>query len=60
MFYIIMSNKSGGKLMTIEINNLQTVTGIAVDIDANYTLDIHSKKTRYHVVERWYFNKTSP
>ncbi len=48
-----------GNMRISEINNLQTVTGISVDIEANYTLEQHGKKTRYSVVERWYFNKNS-
>ncbi len=48
-----------GSIKISEINNLQTVTGVAVDIEANYTLDINSKKTRYHVIERWYFNRNA-
>ncbi|MCF6366052.1 MAG: TIM44-like domain-containing protein [Bacteroidales bacterium] len=46
-----------GSLRISEVNNLQHVTGIAVDIEANYTLNQHGKKTRYSVVERWYFNR---
>ncbi|NPA45549.1 MAG: zinc-ribbon domain-containing transport protein [Chlorobi bacterium] len=46
-----------GSMRISEINLLQSVTGIAVDIEANYTLNIHGRKTRYAVVERWYFNR---
>ena len=48
-----------GSMRISEINNLQSVTGIAVDIEANYTLDLHGKKTRYSLVERWYFNRNA-
>ncbi len=46
-----------GSIKISEINNLETVTGISVDIEANYTINIQEKKTRYRVVERWYFNR---
>jgi predicted lipid-binding transport protein (Tim44 family) len=46
-----------GSLRINEINHLQDVTGVAVDIEANYTLEINTKKTRYYIYERWYFNR---
>jgi len=46
-----------GSAKISEVNNLESVTGIAVDIEANYTLSLNNKKTRYHVIERWYFNR---
>lgn len=46
-----------GSIKIYEVNNLEYVTGIAVDIEANYTLEVNQKKTRYHVIERWYFNR---
>ena len=48
-----------GSMRISEINNLQHVTGIAVDVEANYTLNQHGRKTRYSVVERWYFNRNA-
>jgi predicted lipid-binding transport protein (Tim44 family) len=46
-----------GSIRISEIKQLQDVTGIAVDIEANYTLEINTKKTRYYTNERWYFNR---
>ena len=46
-----------GNLRISEINFLQNITGISVDIEANYTKVIHGKKTRYILTERWYFNR---
>jgi predicted lipid-binding transport protein (Tim44 family) len=46
-----------GSIRVNEINLMQDITGIAVDIEANYTLEINSKKTRYYMYERWYFNR---
>jgi len=46
-----------GSMRISEINIMQDLTGVAVDIEANYTINTHGKKTRYVVVERWYFNR---
>ncbi len=46
-----------GSMRISEINFLQDIIGISVDIEANYTLDIMGKKTRYVLTERWYFNR---
>lgn len=46
-----------GSMRISEINLMKSLTGIAVDIEANYTLNIRNRKTRYAVVERWYFNR---
>ncbi len=46
-----------GNMRIGEINFLQDITGITVDIEANYTLDLMGKKTRYVLTERWYFNR---
>ncbi len=46
-----------GNMRISEINFLPDIIGISVDIEANYTLDIMGKKTRYVLTERWYFNR---
>jgi len=46
-----------GSISISEIQPYPTVIGIAVDIDANFTVTIGSKRTRYEVTERWYFNR---
>lgn len=46
-----------GSMRISEINLMQSLIGISVDIEANYTFNIHGRKTRYAVVERWYFNR---
>jgi predicted lipid-binding transport protein (Tim44 family) len=48
-----------GSMRIGEINILSHVTGISVDIEANYTVNIKDKKTRYSVTERWYLNRKS-
>ena len=40
-----------------DINIYPKITGIAVDIDANFTVTIKGRSTRYAIVERWYFNR---
>ncbi len=47
-----------GSLRITDIQFYEKIVGIAVDIDANYTLIIDGKRTRYSVYERWYFNRT--
>ncbi len=46
-----------GSMKISEIKFFQNITGIAVDINANYTLTIKNKSTRYSLTERWYFNR---
>ncbi|NOZ33815.1 MAG: TIM44-like domain-containing protein [Chlorobi bacterium] len=46
-----------GNMRVSEINFFQDITGISVDIEANYTFETHGKKTRYVITERWYFNR---
>lgn len=46
-----------GNIFISEIQVLQDIIGIAVDIDANFTVKINNKSTRYIVTERWYFNR---
>lgn len=46
-----------GSMRISEINFMQDIIGISVDVEANYTLNIMGKKTRYVLTERWYFNR---
>ena len=46
-----------GSLNISEIFTAGELTGIVVDVDANYTATIGRKSTRYVVTERWLFNR---
>lgn len=46
-----------GSMNIAEIFTSGNVTGIVVDIEANYTATIGSRSTRYIVTERWLFNR---
>jgi len=46
-----------GSMRISEINLMKSIIGISVDVEANFTLNIKGRKTRYAVVERWYFNR---
>ncbi len=46
-----------GGMNISSVNMYQNLTAIMVDIDANYTLTLNGKNTRYVVTERWLFNR---
>jgi len=46
-----------GSMTISEIIFTNEITGIVVDIDANYTASVAGKNTRYVVTERWLFNR---
>ncbi len=48
-----------GNMRISDFNNYQTGVAITVDIDANYTVTVNDKRTRYIVTERWLFNRNS-
>lgn len=46
-----------GNLNIVSISEGGNYTGIAVDIDANYTLSVGGRNTRFVLTERWLFNR---
>lgn len=48
-----------GNLNISNISFLQNLISIVVDIDANYTVSINGKSTRFITTERWLFNRKS-
>ncbi len=47
-----------GSMHISEVNIMADLVGLSVDINANYTMQINSRKTRYILSERWYFNRS--
>ena len=48
-----------GNLKIVAIYQSSQYTSITVDIDANYTLSVAGRNTRYVLTERWLFNRKS-
>lgn len=48
-----------GSIYISNISFLQNLVAVTVDMEANYTITIAGKSTRYIVTERWLFNRKS-